>query len=71
MPVIKGVEGLMRGLQDGQTSMLAVISIEQRIPSDHPLRRIKGMADQEFKKLSGVFNQMYSQVGRPSIARGF
>jgi transposase len=68
MPVIKGVEGLMRGLQDGQTSMLAVISIEQRIPSDHPLRRIKGMADQELKKLSGVFNQMYSQVGRPSIA---
>ena len=58
----------MRGLQDGQTSMLAVISIEQRIPSEHPLRRIKGMADQELKKLSGVFNQMYSQVGRPSIA---
>ena len=44
MPVIKGVEGLMRGLQDGQTSMLAIISIEQRIPSEHPLRRIKGMA---------------------------
>lgn len=58
----------MRGIQDRQTSMLAVISIEQRIPSDHPLRPIKRMADQELKKLSGVFNQMYSQVGRPSVA---
>src|SRR5574341_490151 len=61
-------EGLMRGLQDGQTGMWAFVSIEERIPNDHPLRRIKGMADQELKKLSGVFNRMYSQVGRPSIA---
>src|SRR5882724_13652301 len=68
MPAFKAVEGLMRGYPDRQTSMLALISIEARIPSDHPLRRIKGMADQELKKLSGVFNQMYSQVGRPSIA---
>jgi hypothetical protein len=68
IPAIKSVEALMRGFQDGQTNMLAVISIEQRIPSDHPLRRIKRMADQELKKLSGVFNRMYSQVGRPSVA---
>jgi transposase len=65
---IKAVEGLMRGLQDRQRSMLAVVSIEDRIPREHPLRRIKGMADQELKKLSGVFNRMYSEVGRPSIA---
>jgi transposase len=58
----------MRGVQDRQTSMLAFVSIEERIPSDHPLRGIKRMADQELKKLSGVFNRMYSQVGRPSIA---
>jgi transposase len=58
----------MRGYPDRQTSMLALISIEARIPRDHPLRRIKGMADEELKKLSGVFNRMYSQVGRPSVA---
>src|SRR6266542_4463739 len=68
MPAFKAVEGLMRGYPDRQTSMLALISIEARIPSDHPLRRIKGMADEELKKLSGVFNRMYSRVGRPSIA---
>jgi transposase len=58
----------MRGYLDRQTSMLGLISIEARIPSDHPLRRIKRMADEELKKLSGVFNRMYSRVGRPSIA---
>jgi transposase len=58
----------MRGSQDRQRSMLAIISIEARIPSDHPLRRIKKMADEELVRLSGVFNRMYSQVGRPSIA---
>src|SRR5947208_2391278 len=68
MPPIKSSEALMRGLQDKQTSLLAIISIEERIPSDHPLRRIKTMADRELERLSAVFNRMYSQVGRPSIA---
>src|SRR5215470_17348457 len=68
MPAIKASEALMRGFQDKQTSLLAMVSIEARIPSDHPLRRIKKMADQELNRLSGVFNRMYSQVGRPSIA---
>src|SRR2546427_11240523 len=58
----------MRGTQDRQVSMLALISIEGRIPPDHPLRQIKAMADQELLKVSGVFNRMYHTVGRPSVA---
>src|SRR5438094_8754415 len=58
----------MRGTQDRQVSMLALISIEGRILPDHPLRKIKVMADQELLKLSGVFDRMYSTVGRPSVA---
>src|SRR5437899_12858776 len=58
----------MRGTQDKQASMLALISIEGRIPPDHPLRKIKAMADQELMELSGVVNRMYSTVGRPSVA---
>ncbi len=58
----------MRGTQDRQQSMLGLISIETRIPSDHPLRRIKKMADQELVGLSRVFDRMYSNVGRPSVA---
>ena len=58
----------MRGFQDKQTGMWTFVSIEDRIPSDHPLRRIKKLADQRLVDLSGVFNRMYSEVGRPSIA---
>lgn len=64
---IDSLEGLMRGLQVKQTRLWAVVSIEERIPSIHPLRRIKKLADQRLVALSGVFNRMYSQVGRPSI----
>jgi transposase len=68
MPSIETREGLMRGLQDKQTSMWACISIEERIAKEHPLRAIKKLADGQLGKLSAVFNRMYSQVGRPSIA---
>jgi len=68
MPLIESSEVLMRGFQDKQTGMWTFVSIEDRIPSDHPLRRIKKLADQRLVDLSRVFNRMYSQVGRPSIA---
>lgn len=58
----------MRGFQDKQTGMWAYVSVEQRIPTDHPLRAIKKMADQELQGMSRLFNQMYAQVGRPSVA---
>jgi transposase len=65
---IVSLEVLMRGTPNRQGSMLALISIEARIPTDHPLRRIKRMADQELLGLSRVFDRMYSTVGRPSVA---
>jgi transposase len=68
MPSSESSEVSMRGLADKQTSMWAFVSIEERIPIEHPLRRIKKLADQRLVKLSGVFNRMYSAVGRPSIA---
>ena len=57
----------MRGTDDKQTSMFSVVSPERRIPADHPLRRIKAMADEILGVLSSTFDAMYSQVGRPSI----
>ena len=53
----------MRGTQDRQQSMLGLISIETRIPSDHQLRRIKKMADQELVGLSQVFGPDVFQSG--------
>jgi transposase len=67
MPVIQIPEVFMRGINEGQATMLAYISPEKRVPKDHPLRSIKLMADQELRRLSPVFDHMYSKVGRPSI----
>ena len=57
----------MRGTDDKQASMFSVVSPERRIPPDHPLRRIKAMADEILAGLSSTFDAMYSNVGRPSI----
>jgi transposase len=47
--------------------MLCLISPESRVPSDHPLRRIKRLVDSVLKDLSPLFDEMYAEVGRPSI----
>ena len=57
----------MRGEERQQRSMLMVMDVEQRIPQEHPLRRIKQVTDRVLKNLSPIFDQMYSSVGRPSV----
>ena len=57
----------MRGEVERQRTMLSVVSAEHRIPAEHPLRRIKALADAELARLSPVFDQMYAERGRPSI----
>lgn len=58
----------MRGLDSKQSSMLMLMSPEERIPRDHPLRAIKKLADAALAQLSPTFDAMYSVTGRPSIA---
>jgi transposase len=57
----------MRGRQDPQASMLAFVDLETRIPLDHPLRMIKSLADEALADLSPLFDEMYAEIGRPSI----
>ena len=47
--------------------MMMLMSPESRVPKDHPIRSIKKIADEALRKLSPVFDEMYSAVGRPSI----
>lgn len=47
--------------------MLALLSIEDRIPPDHPLRPIKAIADEALAELDGQFNDMYQEGGRASV----
>src|SRR6266849_3415175 len=57
----------MRGEERRQREMLVVFDVEQRVAKEHPLRRIKQLADAALKELSPLFDEMYSAVGRPSI----
>jgi transposase len=57
----------MRGKRRDQRSLLMVGSVEERIPSAHPIRRIKSLADRALGRLSSVFESMYAEGGRPSV----
>jgi transposase len=58
----------MRGQDTQQSSVFSYLSPEQRVPADHPLRRIRPMVDTALKAPSPAFDEMYSSLGRPSIA---
>jgi transposase len=58
----------MRGPDTQQNTMFSYLSPEQRVPADHPLRRMRPMVDVALKALSPSFDEMYSAFGRPSIA---
>ncbi|MCA9708322.1 MAG: IS5 family transposase [Myxococcales bacterium] len=57
----------MRGSSPKQSSMLCLVSVEDRVPQDHPLRPLKKMADRVLEELSPVFDAMYAEGGRPSV----
>jgi transposase len=46
---------------------MTLVTPEQRVRGDHPLRRVKPLADAVLKDLSPSFEKMYSSTGRPSI----
>src|SRR3954468_8594951 len=58
----------MRGTDTIQSNMFSYITPEQRVPQDHPLRRIRPLCEIALKALSKDFDRMYSDIGRPSIA---
>ena len=58
----------MRGGDDFQDELFTHGGLGERVPSNHPLRRIRGFADHALKALSPDFEGMYSKLGRPSIA---
>lgn len=57
---------MARGRESGQRSMLALVDLEERIPANHPLRRIKTIADCVLATMSPTFDVMDAETGRPS-----
>lgn len=58
----------MRGHADLQGALFSYVSLERRIPEDHPLRAIKAQVDTALEAMSADFQAMYSHTGRPSVA---
>ena len=57
----------MRGTKENQIVMLSSLTPDQLVPQDHPIRKIKPIVDRALDELSPIFNQMYAEIGRPSI----
>lgn len=58
----------MRGEEKNQTALFHYFSVESLIPENHPIRRIRQFCDEALRRLDAVFDTMYSDTGRPSIA---
>jgi transposase len=57
----------MRGADEQSGSMFSYVSLEDRVPPDHPLRAIRRIVDRALERLSPRFDTLYVKFGRPSI----
>jgi transposase len=57
----------MRGRDDRNDELFSYVRLEERVPSDHPLRAIRRLADEALAGLNDRFEALYSGMGRPSI----
>ena len=57
----------MRGEDQRSEGIFSYVRLEQRVPADHPLRRIAELVDAALRELSRDFDQLYAREGRPSI----
>jgi hypothetical protein len=57
----------MRGDDQQQSEMFSYVSLEDRVPQDHPLRAIRKSVDEILRAMVQDFEGMYAKTGRPSV----
>jgi transposase len=57
----------MRGLEKRQPALFSYVSQEDRVPRDHPLRRLRVLVNGILASMSNLLEERYSHTGRPSI----
>ena len=55
-------------MDQDQSAMYSYLSPEERVRKDHPLRGIREQTEEIFLRMSPLFDAMYAEGGRPSIA---
>jgi transposase len=58
----------MRGSDGMQEALFTMAKLDDFVPADHPLRAVRTLVDEALMRLSGLFNTMYADTGRASIA---
>jgi transposase len=58
----------MRGSDGMQEALFTVAKLEDFVPADHPLRPIRTLVNEALGRLNGLFNLIYADTGRASIA---
>ena len=57
----------MRGDDQQQSEMFSYLSLEERVPPDHPLRAIRKTVDEILRGMDKEFEGLYAKTGRPSV----
>ncbi|HKO58212.1 MAG TPA: IS5 family transposase [Thermoanaerobaculia bacterium] len=57
----------MRGSDRRSGALFSYVDLEKRVPTGHPLRVIRCIANDALEAMSGAFDALYASVGRPSI----
>ncbi len=57
----------MRGADERSGSMFSYVTLEERVPPDHPLRAVRRITNRALERLSPRFGTLYVHFGRPSI----
>jgi len=57
----------MRGTDMTSGSLFSYVDLEERIPAQHPLRKIRQVVNDALASLDAAFEVLYTDFGRPSI----
>jgi transposase len=57
----------MRGADVQQTGMFSYVSVEERVPKDHPIRKLRVLVDGILKEMDALLGSRYAAGGRESI----
>ena len=57
----------MRGDYQEGGDLFSYVSLEKRVPANHPIRKMRALIDEALEHLDTTFDEVYADKGRPSI----